>query len=441
MDIIIAGAGRVGYRLAKTLSLKHNVTVIDRNANALGRLQEAIDIMPISGDIEDPDTYKILIEKSFDIFIAVTDSDEANILSTLIADDIIDVKRKIIRLRNRYFAKSSIAQKLRIDDAVFPFVSTALSIKSLLDFPKANNVKDFIFTDYKLVSVQVQNSDLSIDYLHLLNNKKLVVVGFEREKKFFIPKKNDRIKQKDLIYLFGETSTIKQLCSILDTETPKELNKVAIFGADILGVEIAKALLEKRVEIKVIEKDPFLCKRASEALQNRVMVINSKYIEHSLYEEENIKNADMIIATSNEDEENIIKCLEAKEYGVKKTVAINNNMELYYLMHKLGIVAVRGPKSNAYYSILEKIGSSSIITEKHYCGGRGTIFMRKIFPNSALIGKTIKPLKLEDLLSFYVRDGVIFDFSDKITLKEGDLIVIFLKSYLEEKIKDWIYNL
>lgn len=441
MDIIIAGAGRVGYRLAKILSIKHNITIIDKNPAAINRLQESIDVMPIYGDIEDPDTYKNLIEKSFDIFIAVTDNDEANILSTLIADDTIDVKKKIIRLRNEYFAKSSIAQKLRINDAVFPFISTAFSIKSLLDFPKANNVKDFMFTSMKMVSVRVQSSELIGEKIESLNSEEMVVVGFEREKQFFVPNKDNVLKENDLLYLFGEEKRIKDLSLKLDTITPCEIKKIAIFGGNLLGVEAAKTLLEKKVDLKVIEKDPELCKKASMVLQDRAMVINSKYVEHTLYEEENIKSADMIIATSSDDEDNIIKCLEAKEHGVRKTVAINNNIELYNLMHRLGIVAIRGPKINAYYSILEKIGSSSIITEKHYCGGSGTVFMRKIFPNSHLIGKSLKPLKFEECISLYIREDKIYNFSDKIVLSENDVIAIFSKSYLEEKIKNWIYNL
>jgi len=183
------------------------------------------------------------------------------------------------------------------------------------------------------------------------------------------------------------------------------------------------------------------CEKASNILQNKALVINSKYIEHTIFEEENIKNADMVIATSNEDEDNIIKCLEAKEYGIKKTVAINNSIEFYSLMHKLKIIAVRGPKTNAYYSILEKIGSSNIITEKHYCGGRGTVFLRKIFPNSNLIGKSIKPPKFEDLVSFCIREEKIKRFDKKIVLKENDIIVLFLKSYLKERAKKWIFNL
>ena len=438
MDIIIAGAGRVGFRLAQTLSIKHNVTVIDQNKEALARLQESIDILPINGNIEDPDTFKAL-DGSYDIFIAVTDIDEANILSTLLADDEIDVAKKIIRLRNPYFAKSSIANKLGIDEAVFPFKLAADSIKALLDFPKANNVKDFIFTPYKLISVRI-NEPL-IESTGDIDSEKIVVVGIERDKKFFLPKNNEKLQENDLIYLFGDEEKIKNICRKVNKNEPKTIKKVAIFGAKLLGIEIAKAFLEKRVDIKIIESDPELCKRASEILQDRATIINSKYIEHEIYEEENIRLADMVIATSSEDEENIIECLEAKEYGVKKSVAINNNIEFYNLMHKLGIIAVRGPKTSAYYAILEKIGSSNVITEKHYCGGRGTIFMRKIFADSLLIGKAIKPLRLEDTKLYLIREGKIRIFNEKTTLHKDDVIVVFLKTYQEEKVKKWIYNL
>ncbi len=438
MNIIIAGAGRVGFRLAQTLSIKHNVIIIDKNKDALAKLQESLDILPIVGNIEDPDTFKAL-DGSYDIFVAVTDNDEANILSTLIADDEIDVAKKIIRLRNPYFAKSSIASKLGIDEAVFPFSLAANSIKLLLDFPKANNIKDFIFTPYKLISVRVDEPLLSSTAD--IDTPTSKVVGIERDKKFFIPQQPTPLQQNDLLYIFGDEEQIKEFCKQINKSDPKSIKNIAIFGAKLLGLEIAKAFAQKNVNIKIVESDPALCMRASEILQNRATIINSKYIEHKIYEEENIRLADMVIATSSEDEENIIECLEAKEYGVRKTVAINNNLEFYNLMHTLGIIAVRGPKASAYYAILEKIGSSNVITEKHYCGGRGTIFMRKIFADSLLIGKALKPLHLNDCVSFYIREGSIYPFTQKITLHKDDLIVIFAKSYQEERVKKWIFNL
>ena len=436
MDIIIAGAGRVGFRLAETLSIHHDIYVIDRNKDALSRLEESIDIMPIFGNIEDPDTYLPLTDKRYDIFIAVTNNDEVNILSTLIADDIIDVERKIIRLRNPYFAKSSIFQKLNIDEAVFPYVFVAKSIRALLDFPKANNVKDINFTPFKLISVQLVNPE--IKNVNEINNEKVVLVGVERDKDFFIPDEKVELMENDLIYLFGNEDDIKTLCKKLNKKAPQEINKVAIFGADLLGLEIAKAFLEKEVEIKIIEKDPNLCKRASDVLQDRAMIINSKYIEHTVYEEENIKDADMVISASKKDEDNIIRCLEAKEYNIKKTVAINNNIRFYNLMHALGITTVRGPKSTAYHSILEKIGSNKLLTEKYFCGGRGTVIVRKV--NSNLKDRKVKPLKLKDSLIFIIRDGKIYKFDKKTLLTESDIIVVFSKTYLEEKVKNWIMN-
>jgi trk system potassium uptake protein TrkA len=105
MDILIAGAGTVGYSLAQTLSFKHNVIVIDKDIAKLNKLDEDIDILVLHGDIENPKTYQLLDIRSVDLFIAVTDSDEANLLSTLIVEDVVDVKRKIVRLKNDGFLR------------------------------------------------------------------------------------------------------------------------------------------------------------------------------------------------------------------------------------------------------------------------------------------------------------------------------------------------
>ncbi len=434
MDIIIAGAGRVGYRLAETLSLKHNVYIIDKNAEALARLSEAIDILPIVGDIEDPDTYKRLQEE-FDIFIAVTDNDEANILSTLIASDIIQAKTKIIRLRNPFFAKSSIAQKLEITQAVFPFVETAQSIAALLDFPKANNVKSIPFSSYKLISVTIYEP--TFQSYQELESQEVKVVGIERNKELLFLQ--DAPQPNDLVYLYGNPAAIQKLCSSIDTQPPPKIRRVVLFGADLLGIEIAKSIKE-RVALKIVEEDPKLCQKADEILQGGATVINSKYIEHKLFEEENLKAADMVIATFSDDESNIVKSLEAMEYNIPKCVAINNETQYYDLMHKLSITPIRGPKSSAYYAIIEKIGSSAIIAQKHYCGGRGALFVRKIFEGSKLIERTIKPPKYPGCYFIQRGDRIETLYKNSLLLKD-DSIVAFTLSPYEEKVKEWIETL
>ena len=437
MDIIIAGAGRVGFRLAKTLCTKHNVTVIDQNEDALNRLQESIDILAIVGNIENPKTYDSLVDRESDLFIAVTDMDETNIISTLIADETIKVKDKIIRLRNDFFAKSSIGEKIGITASVFPFYLSANSVKSLLDFPKANNVKTFNDFEQKLISVRATSS-ISLEEIV---SESVKVVGIERDGEFFIPNIYETTQKDDLVYLFGNEKDIRELCSQLEPQMPADIQNIVIFGADMLGIEIATLLSNYDVHIKIIEKDIQKCKKASDVLRENVTVINSKYGEHQLFKEENLEDADMLIATSKNDEENIIKCLEAKEHKIKKVVAINNDLEHYYLMHKLGIVPVRGPKTNAYYSILEKISSSSIVNQRKFCGGKGVVISRKVYKNSQLLGTFIRPLELQNSCSFIIKDEKIVDFNDKSEAKEGDIILAFGTNEDADKIEKWINSL
>jgi len=441
MDIIIIGAGRVGYNLAKTLSFKHNITIVDKNRQKLHKLEESMDILTIFGNIEDPEIYSSFYKKSFDLFIAVTDSDESNLISTLIVDDIFDIKKKIIRLKNDSFLKSNIFTRLGIDEVIFPFNSTAKKVEGLFDYPKANNVKSFIQSDFKLISIKVDlENSLSFKVADFINDR-VIIVGIERANRFFIPTPLEYIKEGDLLYLFGDGDIIKRISLKLDNKLPSEIKNIVIFGANLLAQKIAQVLLYKGLEIKLIEKDINYCKEASEILQNRATIINATFEDHHLFEEEGLKNADMMIAAGYNDEENIVKCIESKQYGIQKVVAINNDKEYYDLMHKLGIVVVRGVKTDAYYSILEKTASSSIITQRHFCGARAVLFMRKIYPNSKLIGNKIRLIEIKGVLAFVIRENIILSKEEMQEYRESDIIVAFSHVASEEKIQQWIYTL
>jgi len=433
MDIIIAGAGRVGFRLAKSLSQKHNVIIMDKNENALEKIQESVDLLTISGDVEDPKSYELLNNRTIDVFIAVTDSDEINLISSIIASEKIDVKRKIIRLKNEFFARSSIAKKIGITDAVFPYHLTAQSIISLLDYPKANNVKSFKQTTNKLISIKIdaEHDNFSISSL---SSNGVKIIGIDSGKKFYIPRGDGVVHKGDMLYLFGKDYDIKKICAQLNHTMPKNIKNVAIFGADTLGIKIAEALSKNGAKIKLIEKDLQKCKTASEMLQNSVTIINSKYGDTRLYEDENLKNADMIIASTTNDEENIIKCIEAKEQGVQKVIAINNDIEHYNLMHSLGIVVVRGPKVNAFNSIMETIGSNAVVNEKLFCGGSAICFIRELMYEN----QTISPLNMEDTVSFIIDNDELEPFTAKYTIKKAVLIITFCLRKKEDEARNWI---
>lgn len=441
MDIIIAGAGKVGFELARALSSAHNVTVIDKNAEALDRLHELIDIFPVVGDIENPVTYRALLDTRADIFIAVTDSDEANLLSTLIADDSIAIKKKLIRLRNSYFAKGSIIESLGVSEPVFPFALSAETIRLLLRYPEANNVKKFTGSTLKLISIRVDNPDYEEEPISSFENEKVKIVGVERNKEFLLPSGNESIRHNDLLYFVGEGEVVERLYSRLDLKMPLKIRDAVVFGARHLGLEIARVLIEEGVNVKVVEKDLELCKRASEILQENALVINSHYDEAILYEEERLANADMVITTGSQDEENIVRSLQAKEQGIPKVVAINNEQKYYDLIHKLGIIAARGPRTSAHYAILEKIASMSVITERRYCGGNGIALSRKIYPNSPLIGKKIKYPSMDEMIVLHGREGVFLPDLPEIVMLEGDIIFLFAPVILENRGRAWISSL
>jgi len=439
MNIIIAGVGKVGYALAKTLSATHNVYVIEKNRQLIEKINESIDVMSIAGDVVNPLTYDSLDELEFDIFIAVTDNDETNILSTLIADDKITLKSKIVRLKNPYFANSTIADKLGIKKAVFPLIATAKSIGALIEFPKANNVKKIPFSELKLISLRALEPEIS--HYSEIDEKDCIIIGFERDREFCFLSQDYKIEQNDLIYIVGKKEQLKKVCKKINSAPSSELKNIAILGADLLGVEIAKHLLNYDLNIKLFDKNIKLCQKASDILEDEVLVINSKFIEHNIYEEENIKHADMVIATSDNDESNIIKSIEAKEYGVKKCVAINNDIAYYDLMYKLGITAIRGSKTNAYYSILESITSNKIINEKHFCGGRGVVLIRKIFKDACVIDKRVNLPKKDDTIYILIREGEVLSPKNEVVLKESDILVLFSYTKNEESLRNWISNL
>jgi len=434
MNIIIAGAGKVGFNLAKSLSIRHNIIIIDQNLEALHRIQESLDILPIKGDVEDVKTYQSLKSQRIDLFIAVTNTDNVNLISTMIASSTLNIKKRFVRLQ-KYFDKDVVKKKLDIDEIIFPIQQASKGIISLLQYPSANNIKVFKYTDYKLVSFKIAK-----DFHIKLHN--ITVVGVERNKKFFIPQNNDiEFMANDLIYFFGKEQYIKSFCTQFNTNQNVNIQKCVIFGGEELGISVAKELLKLGCEVKLVEKDTTLCYKANEELKGNVSVINSKYGTYDTFEDDGLKNADIFISATNNDEYNIIKCLEAKEFGIKKVVAINNELEYYNLMHSLGLVVTRGPKISAYHKIMEEISSTGVVIKKRFCGGKGFVFMRKIFPNSKLIGKKIKPLRINDVKICYIQDDQLHSFNEKITLKENDLIIAFSNIIYMEKIKSWIYEL
>jgi len=437
MNIIIAGAGKVGFNLAKTLCVGHNVTIIDKNSEALHRIQESLDILPMMGDVEDSNIYQHFLDKEIDLFIAVTNIDNVNLIATLMADSVLKIDRRFVRLQKHFFADTMVQEKLNIDKMIFPIKLASKAIASLLNYPKANNVKFFKYTDYRLISVRASKELEPF----VMDSRAPAIVGLERDKSFFIPSQDEKIFPNDLLYFFGIEDDIKEMCNILDYSSEQEIQKCVVFGADELGISISKELVDSGMNVKLIDTELALCENADEILEGKASVVNLKYGDTTLFEDEGLSEADIFISATNNDEYNIIKCLDAQDKGISKVMAINNEMEYYSLMHSLGIIVVRGPKMSAYNTIMEHISSSGVIIEKSFCGSKATVYMRKIFPNSKLIDKKIKPISVNKSKIYYMREYKLIEFKEKTTLQEDDLVIAFCTNNESSSVKQWIYEL
>jgi trk system potassium uptake protein TrkA len=446
VKIIIAGAGKVGYHLAKTLSLYHEITIIDKNFEAISTIQDDLDVLAICGDVESPKIYAQCMKK-VDFFVAVTNSDEVNMIASLIIDDTIEVDKKIIRLKNSFFLESKIFEKLNIYATVFSSYHVASTLKRLLEFPLANNVKEFNMANFIMLSVRVCNPDYvgyNIREICKEFDDVVAIVGLERDKHFTVPKPSEVVKREDLLYIVGNKEIIKRRYANLEAPQKKEkkLENCIVFGANRVGVEMAKVLLDYGLEVKIIEQNLDLCEQASEVLQGEAIVLNSKYGWGHLLKEEGLDSADMVIASTTNDEYNMIKSIEAKEVGISKVIAINNDREYYSLMHALGLVVIRGEKIDTYYSILEQINADSLIVQKRYCGGRGVVLLKEISSDSRSLNRVIKlPSKIKECCDGYIiRENNILSEIENISPQVGDKLILFARSDYADTLEKWIYQ-
>lgn len=441
MNVVIAGAGKVGYFLAKELMEDNEVTIIDSNEKTIQNIDETLDVLSIHGDVENPHSYRS-IKQDIDLFIAVTDSDEVNLLSSLIIDNVVHVKEKIVRLKNNFFMSDKIKEKLNITEIITPSIDVANMFGYLIDFPHVNNIKTFDYTEAILLSVRAV-SDFEPTLLSTFKNvfnDQLIVAGIERGDKFFIPEDITILMPNDLIYFFTFPSHVNTFkLDICKKENRKNLKNCIVYGANQLGIEISKVLAKKHLNIKLIDKDFKNCKNANATLKNSVEVIKNNYnLDYML--DNYGENADLFIAATSNDEFNITKCMEANQKGIEKVIGIHNNKQYASLMRKLGIEVVRGEKMKAYYAILEKISLSKIISQRAFCGGVANISLRKVQADSKLIGNKCKiNEKILNKGRFYIqRDKKFIYHKDIEAIQKDDIIIcISLESDAKET-SNWI---
>ena len=447
MNIIICGAGRVGFTIAKLLSEQgHSITIIDPSSEDIQKIDDALDVKAIVGKA----TYPTILEKAnaseTDMIIAVTRNDEINMLICQIAFSIFNIPKKIARIRsqdylNPKFTRVYNKENLPIDVIISPEIEIAKSIQRKLEAPGALDSVPFAKNKIRLLEILINNNcslinielkDLTKKYPNLDAN----VIGIIRDDKFIIPKKNDHIKKNDKIYVIINSAQTKETLEAFG-HTEKVSKKILIVGGGNIGFNLAKNLEESfdSARVKIVEKD----KERSEFLAselNNTIVINGNGLEEEVLAEANLEEAETVLALTNDDEDNLMVSVlvekfakDEKEIDDKRTMALVNKPNYSLLQDSLKIDDLIDPRMNTVSSILKHIHKGTIETAYTIMNGEYEVIEAEIIETSELINKELKNSNLPDEIRIgaVLRDDKIIIPRSNFVFQKDDKVVFLAK--------------
>ncbi len=447
MNIIICGAGRVGFTISKLLSEQgHSITVIDQSSEDIQKINDSLDVKAIVGKA----TYPSILEKAnaseTDMIIAVTRNDEINMLICQIAFSIFNIPKKIARIRsqdylNPKYTKVYSKENLPIDVIISPEIEIAKSIQRKLESPGALDNVPFAENKIRLLEILIKENcksmgiklnELSKKYPKLDAN----IIGINRDEKFFIPKKTDSVKKDDKIYIIINSTQMEETLSAFSHEE-KISKKILIIGGGNIGYNLAKNIEEnlETVRVKIVEKN----KERAEYLANELndtIIINGNGLDEEVLTEANLDEAETVLALTNDDEDNLMVSVlvekfakDKKEVDDKRTMALINKPNYSLLQSSLKIDDLIDPRMNTVSSILKHVHKGTIENAYTISNGEYEVIEAEIVETSELINKELKNSNLPDEIRIgaILRDKkVIIPRSDFI-FKKDDQVVFLAK--------------
>lgn len=440
MNIIIAGGGKVGETLIEQLSdEQHDVVLIDTNAKLIERMVNSYDILGICGNAAN---YEVQMEagvNSADVFIALTQTDELNILSCLVAKK-AGVKHTIARVRNPDYSKqfSFFQDELGLSMTVNPEYSAAREIAKVLHFPSAINMESFANGAVDLAEIKLKADnplcDTALTEIQRKFRVNVLICAVQRNSDVFIPRGDFVLKAGDKLYITASRKELVKFMKRLGIYRHKTKN-IMIIGGGKVGYYLAKQLSENSgYNVKIIENNFSRCEFLSEALPD-VQIINGDGTDRDTLFEQGIESLDAFVALTSIDEENIISSMYASSLGITKTVAKINRVSSKVL-ESIGMDSAFSSKFIAadrivgYIRAIGDSGESSVQTLYKLVGGKVEALEFFITADFGKTGIPLKDLKIhkDTLIASIIRGNrVIFPRGDD-TIQMGDSVIIVSKS-------------
>ncbi len=412
MRIIISGAGDVGFHLVKLLVLEeHDITLIDLDQKKLDYASTHLDVAIIKGNST---SFKVLNDanvKDSDLFIAVTQREETNIATAIFAKH-LGTKKTVARIQNTEYLTSTEVLNLKdlgIDEIISPESLAAREIKRLMRDSAVTDSFDFDNGKLSLVGTIIdEKSELTGKSLQevgqSVGTSEFINVALLRNSKTIIPHGGTRFQTGDHAYFVTLPEGTQHILS-LSGQKRKQIKRMMVLGGSKVGYHAAKSL-GKKYKVKLIEQNMDKCFELADQLPN-VMVINGDGHDVEFLKENGIDETDVFMALTGNSETNIISCLVAKEKGVKKTIALVENIDYIHLSQNIGVDTLINKKLIAANFIFRSIRQGDIISITSIHGVDAEVLEFIVKPNSKIIKESLKELSFPNtaIIGGIIRKG------------------------------------
>ena len=436
LKIIIVGCGKVGANLVDQLSKEgHDITVIDKKAEKIQDITNIYDVMGLVGNGASYSTQMEAGIEETDLIIAVTDSDELNLLCCTVAKR-VGKCAAIARVRTPDYSEETgyLREQLGLALIINPELEAAREVARILYLPTALEVNSFAHGQAQMIRFKIPENN-RLDGQKVMTMARnisgdVLVCAVEREKQVFIPDGNFELHQGDVVSFIAASKAAKEFFERIGMPN-KPVHNTMIIGGGKAAYYLGKMLIDMGIEVKIIEIDRKRCRELSELLP-QATIINGDGTDEELLNEEEIAYVDSLVPLTGIDEENVLLALHAREVSDAKVITKVNRNAFHNLIDKLDLGSVIYPKYITADYILQYVRAaqnsigSNVETLYHILDGKAEALEFKICENSSVVGKTLSELNLKKnlLVGCLNRDGKVRIPRGHDTLQIGDTVVI-----------------
>jgi trk system potassium uptake protein len=435
LRVVIVGAGEIGFHFAEWFVVeKKEVVVVDIDSERLRWVSDHLDVQILHGSGSNPKVLEEAGVKTADIILAVTHSDEVNLIACFFANLISPEIRKVALVRNPDYCEyqdEMAKHTMNLSTVINPEMEVVKSILRIVSAPDVEEISDFVGGSVKMFG-KLLSPDSSLTGLKLaqlpekIAKNRMVFAALIRDERLIIPRGKDVLRAGDLVYFVCAERESEDIIRLFGRQSPHGIKNILIVGGGNIGFPLAQELERRRFNVKLIEKDADRCQMLSARL-HRTIVLQGYATDQKFLEQENIGSMDMVVSVTWDEEMNILSSLLAKRLGARRTIARINKFPYIPLVQAIGIDHIVSPRLSAINSLFPFVHRGNVLSTVTIRGNQAEIIEAVALQSSEIVGKPIKYLKFpKDALVLCIMRGheMIIPSGDTAVLAEDRVLIL-----------------